>query len=148
MVERELQYHWEWGFDDNLPPAYSARDDEAHIVQVTRQRRAREKGIDLALGLDAVTAALLDRCNTIIVVSRDRDLVEVAHEVNERTRDTTVQVEVALVDDRRERRAVEGYHRTHWIDEDVVDACRDDFDYRQELPAEDVPTFLARVGGR
>lgn len=146
VVERELQYHWEWGFDERLPPAYSAGDDERHTVEVTRQRRAREKGIDLALGLDAVTAALLDQCSTIIVVSRDRDLVEVAHEINERARDTAATVEVALVDDRDRRQVMAGYDRTHWIDEAVVAACRDEFDYREELPQPAVDAFLARIG--
>ena len=110
-------------------------------MQVRKARRAREKGIDLALGLDAVTAALLDHCNTIIVVSRDRDLVEIANEINERARSTNVQVEVALVADRG-RHVLDGYDYTHWIDEDVVDACRDNFDYRKKLPRDQVRTFL------
>ena len=147
VVERELQYHWEWDFDERLPPAHSASRDERHIVQVSRQRRAREKGIDLALGLDAVTAALLDRCRTIIVVSRDRDLVEVAREINERTRGTAVSVEVAIVDGHHRRQALDGYDRTHWIDGQVVNSCRDDFDYHEELPAAAVEAFLDGVRG-
>jgi uncharacterized LabA/DUF88 family protein len=144
VIERPLQYHWEWGFDERLPPPHLASETERHRVEVKRERRAREKGIDLALGLDAVTAALLDRCSTIIVVSRDRDLVEIAKEINDRARETAVRVEVALVPDRR-RYVLEGYDYTHWIDNDVVAACRDDFDYRKKLPKDQVREFLASL---
>ncbi len=146
VIERTLQYHWEWGIEDRLPPPYRADDHERHEVTVRRERRAREKGIDLALGLDAVTAALLDRCRTIVIVSRDRDLVEIAREINERARFASVQVEVALVADRGRRHVMDGYDYTHWIDEDVVDACRDDFDYRRKLPKQQVQAFLASLG--
>lgn len=142
VIERTLRYHWEWDIEDDLPPPHRADDDEVHDVRVRRARRAREKGIDLALGLDAVTAALLDQCSTIIVVSRDRDLVEIAREINERARSTDVRVEVAMVADRN-RHVLDGYDYTHWIDKDVVDACRDHFDYRAKLPKGDVKTFLA-----
>lgn len=145
VVERTLQYHWEWGIEDRLPPPYRADDGDRHEVTVRKERRAREKGIDLALGLDAVTAALLDQCKTIIVVSRDRDLVEIAKEINERARFANVRVEVALVAD-RDRHVMEGYDYTHWIDEDVVEACRDDFDYRRKLPRGEVRDFIAGLG--
>ncbi len=144
VIERPLQYHWEWGIEERLPPPHSADDDDRHRVEVKRERRAREKGIDLALGLDAVTAALLDQCSTIVVVSRDRDLVEIAKEINDRARHTNVQVEVALVPDKG-RYVLEGYDYTHWIDDDVVAACRDDFDYREKLPKADVKAFLASL---
>ena len=129
VIERPLQYHWEWGFTERLPPPHHADEGETHSVVVEKARRAREKGIDLALGLDAVTAALLDQCSTIIVVSRDRDLVEISKEIRERTRVKQIKVEVALVAD-RDKHVLDGYDYTHWIDEDVVNACRDDFDYR------------------
>ena len=145
VIERTLQYHWEWGVEDRLPPPHHADDHERHEVTVRRERRAREKGIDLALGLDAVTAALLDRCRTIIVVSRDRDLVEIAHEIDERARLADVSVEVALVVDRGRRHVMQGYDHTHWIDEDVVEACRDDFVYRRKLPRKQVRAFLASL---
>lgn len=136
-----MQYPWEWGIEDRLPSPSSAGDNDEHTVQVRKARRAREKGIDLALGLDAVTAALLDHCNTTVVVSRDRDLVEIAKEINERARSTEVKVEVALVADRG-RHVLDGYDYTHWIDEDVVKACRDNFNYREKLPRAQVRKFL------
>ncbi len=144
VVERQLQYHWEWNIDTDLGPARRAEEGERHDVTVERRRAAREKGIDLALGLDAVTSALLDKCSTIIVVSRDRDLVEIAKEIHERTRATSVRVEVALVADRA-KYTLDGYDHTHWIDQAVVDACRDDFDYRDELPKDEVADFLGEL---
>lgn len=144
VVERTLQYHWEWGIVDRLPSPWHADDGDRHTVQVERTRRAREKGIDLALGLDAVTAALLDQCDTIIVVSRDRDLVEIAREIDERARSRDVRVEVALVPDGG-RHVLEGYDHTHWIDEPVVAACRDAFDYRSKLDKGQVERFLSSL---
>jgi len=144
VVERQLQYHWEWSIVNDLEPAGRAQPDERHSVAVERTRRAREKGIDLALGLDAVTSALLDKCSTIIVVSRDRDLVEIAKEIHERTRSTAVRVEVALVAG-RSKYTLDGYDHTHWIDQEMVDACRDDFDYREDLPEDEVAKFLNSI---
>lgn len=142
VVERTLRYHWEWRIDDDLRPPQHADDGERHRVEVKRYRAAREKGIDLALGLDAVTAAFTDTCDTLVVVSRDRDLVEVAKEINERARLADTRVEVALVAG-RDRHGMDGYDHTHWIDQAVVDQVRDDFDYRSDLPAPEVDAFLA-----
>ncbi len=145
VIERSLRYHWEWAIDDDLPPAHHVEDGSTRTVRVSKRRAAREKGIDLALGLDAVTAALSDACDTIVIVSRDRDLVEIAKEIDERARTRDVRVEVALVASGRDRHVLEGYDYTHWIDDDVIEACADDFDYHQKLPKAAVHAFLERV---
>ena len=111
---------------------------------VEKARRAREKDIDLTVGLDAVTAALLDQCCTIIIVSRCGDVVEIAKGIHERTPSTPVRVEVALVA-ARDKHLLDGYDYTHWIDEMVVGACRDEFDYRSKLPRAEVESFIERV---
>lgn len=144
VIERQLQYHWEWSIVDRLPPPHRAEADAVMRTKVEKRRVAREKGIDMALGLDAVAAAFSDQCDTLVVVSRDRDLVEIAKEIKERARTRDVKVEVALVAGRN-KRVLDGYDYTHWIDSDVVDEIRDDFDYKQRLRKADVDRFLERV---
>ena len=151
VIERILRYHWEWGIKDRLPPPHHADDDDRHEVTVSKKRRAREKGIDLALGLDAATAALTGVCDVVIIVSADRDLMEVAAEVKERAAanpmgERRVQIEVAMVqyDDKR-RHLLDGYDYTHWIDHDFVADIADDFDYRDKLPKQAVKDFLGSI---
>ena len=69
VIERPLRYHWEWSIMDDLPPPHRADDDEVHSTRVNKRRVAREKGIDMALGLDAVAAAFSDQCDTLIILS-------------------------------------------------------------------------------
>lgn len=143
VIERALRYHWEWSIVDKVPNPMKATDGDTHDVTVERRHQAREKGIDLALGLDAMEAALTDRCSTIIIVSRDRDLAEVAREVHERTATRDVTVEVAIPVSDKYRHVMEGYDYTHFIDRSMVERINDNFDYFQKLPRKKVATFLS-----
>ncbi|MEL7209888.1 MAG: NYN domain-containing protein [Actinomycetota bacterium] len=143
VTERTLRYHWEWKIADRLPPPWSDEGADRRRAQVARHRAAREKGIDVALSLDAVAAAFTDECDVVIVVSRDRDLMEIADEINARCETSAVRVEVAYVQERADGAPLTGYEGTHIIDEDMVERCRDHFDYRSPLPPADVDRFLA-----
>lgn len=145
VIERALRYHWEWSIVDKVPNPMKANDGDTHNVTVERHRQAREKGIDLALGLDAMEAALTKRCDTIIIVSRDRDLAEVAREVSERTATRDVTVEVAIPVSDKYRNIMEGYDFTHFIDRSMVERINDNFDYFQKLPPKKVTTFLSTL---
>lgn len=152
VTERTLHYHWEWKVQDRDldPPWHSSAPDVAK-ARVVRNRGAREKGIDVALALDAVGSLLSDECDTAIVVSRDRDLMEIADEVRERARrpagERRRRVEVAFVSEQRgDERTLPDYDAFHEIDREVVEACRDHFDYQQPLDDEDVARFLASIG--
>ncbi len=144
VIERTLRYHWDWKVVDRLPSASRAPEDETRKVKVKRSRVAREKGIDLALGIDAVTAALTDRCDTVIIVSRDRDLGEVGRDLRERTGSNRARVEVASVVGEY-RHLIDGYDHTHFIDAEMSQRCRDDFDYFKKLPKAEVKQFLASL---
>lgn len=147
VTERTLRYHWEWrvGRDELDPPWYESAPDRA-TAKVEKYRGAREKGIDVALALDAVASILTGACDTVIVVSRDRDLMEIAAEVDQRCGDKPVKVEVAYVSERRgDEHALDGYDVFHEIDEAIVDACRDDFDYGRPLDDAAVERFLAEL---
>ncbi len=146
VTERTLRYHWEWKVDDDLPkPWWDDAPQQAH-ANVKRYRRAREKGIDVALALDAVAAALTDTCDVVIIVSRDRDLMEVASEIKEHCPNDCVRVEVAYVSERRgDERALPDYDAQIEIDQKIVDTARDSFNYGKKLPASQVDKFLASL---
>ena len=145
VTERTLRYHWEWSVDDDdLPSPWEDKGDDRRTAKVKRRRVAREKGIDVALALDAVAAAFTDSCDVVIVVSRDRDLMEIANEINERADTRSVKVEVAFVQERRsEPIEMADYDGRQIIGKEMVDRARDDFDYSQPLDEADVERFLS-----
>ncbi len=148
VTERTLRYHWEWRVSDrDLAKPWWGDAPERATTTVKRHRGAREKGIDVALALDAVGSALSDECDVVIVVSRDRDLMEIAHEVRERCSGRAMAVEVAYVSERRgDERALDGYDGHHEITEEMVEACRDELDYRQPIPERKIASTLRALG--
>lgn len=146
VTERMLRYHWEWKIDDRLPRPWSDEGPGRRQASVRRRRASREKGIDVALALDAVAAAFTDECDVVVIVSRDRDLMEIADEINARCETSAVRVEVAYAIERAD--GVDGaplarYEAVQLIEEGMVERCRDDFDYRQPLDRAAVDRFLA-----
>jgi uncharacterized LabA/DUF88 family protein len=147
VTERTLRYHWEWRVprDELDPPWYDSAPRRASAT-VEKYRGAREKGIDVALALDAVASVLTGACDVVVVVSRDRDLMEIAAEVDQRCGAKAVSVEVAYVSERRgDERSLSGYDRFHEIDDDIVAAATDHFDYGRRLDDADVEAFLASL---
>src|SRR5579871_5350987 len=78
VVERQLRYRWEWGFDPALLPDPRTSQGTAQTVTVQPYQQPREKGIDLAIGLDVVDLALADFMDVAVIVSSDNDLCEAA----------------------------------------------------------------------
>ena len=94
---------------------------------------AREKGIDLRLGLDAVRLARLGKLDVIIIFSQDQDLVEVAREVRGVSRSERRWLKVVSAFPSGSRAtASRGIDKTDWfrMDEDFYNACLDSRDYR------------------
>ncbi len=152
--ERTLRYHWEWSVDrDDVPPPWY--DDAPKQAQATvyKKRKAREKGVDVALALDAVSAVLGDRCDVAVIVSRDRDLMEVADQVRQQCSQKSVSVEVSYVSEGRGDEqpltgALYAYDAFHEIDQAMVDSARDDFNYARPLDESEVQRFLAELRDR
>lgn len=143
VTQRTLRYHWEWQVDSDLPKPWYREAPKKAQAQVRKYRRAREKGIDVVLALDAVSAALTDQCDVIIIVSRDRDLMEVASEVKSRCEVDCVRVEVAFVSERRGDEAIlPDYDAQIEIDEDIIERARDNFDYSKPIDKAKVAAFL------
>ena len=152
VTERMLRYHWEWQVEkDDVPPPWYDDAPKRAKARVYKHRAAREKGIDVALALDAVGSILTDGCDVAIIVSRDRDLMEVADEVRSRCEGVrSMTVEVAYVseergDEGRAQAALSSYDDYHEIDDRIIQAARDTFDYGKKLPKEQVLQFLAEV---
>lgn len=147
--ERTLRYHWEWSVDyDDVPPPWYDDAPKKATATVYKKRKAREKGIDVALALDAVSAILGDRCDVAVIVSRDRDLMEVADQVRQKCWGKSVQVEVSYVSERRgDERPLSGalsaYDAFREVTESIVESARDDFNYSRPLDAATVDRFLA-----
>ncbi len=147
VTERTLRYHWEWRVDhDDVPPPWYDDAPTRARATVHRHRAAREKGIDVALALDAVGSLLTDQCDVAVIVSRDRDLMEVADEVRQRCQGRPMRVEVSYVSEQRgDERPLSGYDAYREIDRDIVDAARDDFDYDHDLDPQQIQRFLDQI---
>ncbi|MDH3294787.1 MAG: NYN domain-containing protein [Acidimicrobiia bacterium] len=153
VTERTLHYHWEWRVEhDDVPPPWYDNAPTRTKARVFKHRAAREKGIDVALALDAVGSILTDACDVAIIVSRDRDLMEIADEVRSRCKGVRpMRVEVAYVseqrgDEDRIQETLGGYDGFHEIDDHIIDAARDTFDYGRKLKNADVEQFLVDIG--
>jgi uncharacterized LabA/DUF88 family protein len=138
-----LRYRWEWGFDqDQLPDPYENRG-ETQDVEVTPYQRAREKGIDLTLGLDVVDLALAGKMDVAVIVSSDTDLTEVARAVHQMTRrQGRVSVEAALFTNKK-MVVLNHYDYTQQLRRDDFDECKDSFNYRETLDPMMVAAFTA-----
>jgi uncharacterized LabA/DUF88 family protein len=135
VVERKLRYRTEWGFDpDSLPDARKSLGQTIK-TSVTPYERAREKGIDLAIGLDVVDLALNGHMEVAVIVSSDNDLCEAARATHEATRARgRTSVEGALFTDSRRPILLGHYDFTHQLRRADFDAARDSFDYHNPLP--------------
>lgn len=135
VVERQLRYRWEWGFDSTSLPDPMKNREATQEVQVWPYQRAREKGIDLAIGLDAIDLALNDHMDVAIIVSSDNDLCEAARMVHQATisKGTRVSVEAALFSKARKPILMTHYDYTRQLRYEDFDAARDSFDYSEPI---------------
>ena len=146
VVERMLRYRWEWGLDTRPLGDPAKHVGEVHTVDTTPYERPREKGVDLALGLDVVDLSLRGLMDVAIIVSSDSDLTEVARVVHDMTRaQGRVSVESAVFNDSRHPVLMEHYDFTHQLRRNDFEACRDEFDYRHDLDPNRVASFLRRL---
>jgi uncharacterized LabA/DUF88 family protein len=145
VVERALRYRTEWGFDlESLPDPRTCRG-RTETVEVRPYDRAREKGIDLAIGLDVVDLALNGLMDVAVIVSSDTDLCEAARATHAATQTVgnRVSVEAALFTSRPQPTLLQHYDYTHQLRAGDFDHARDSFNYRDALPDLMVDLFVA-----
>lgn len=113
VVQRQLRYRWEWGFDPKALPDPRRNPGQQLQVTVTPYQRPREKGIDLAIGLDVMDLALQGLMEVAVVVSSDNDLCEAAQSTHEATRARgRVSVEAAVFNENRRPILMQHYDYT------------------------------------
>ena len=75
---------------------------------------ASEKGVDIRIALDLVRAARLNRCDVVVLFSRDTDFAEVAKEIRAIAKEKQRWIKIASVmpDNPARKRGIDG---TDWI---------------------------------
>lgn len=135
VVERQLRYRWEWGFDPALLPDPRKNQHQQVQVSLTPYQRAREKGIDLAIGLDVVDLAVQGGMDVAIIASSDNDLCEAARSTHEVTSGQgRVSVEAAVFNERPRAVLLPHYDYTHQLRLADFQAAEDNFDYETGVP--------------
>lgn len=137
VIERQLRYRWEWGFDSQGLPEAQKSLGEKRKRTVAPYQRAREKGIDLAIGLDVIDLALQDMMDVAVIVSSDNDLCEAARATHAATIRVKkrVSVEAAVFNENRGPVLLAHYDYTHQLKRADHDACSDSFDYKHPVDA-------------
>jgi uncharacterized LabA/DUF88 family protein len=144
VVERKLRYRWEWGFDPKSLPNPMNNIGTTMQTTVRPFQRAREKGIDLAIGLDVVDLALSDHMDVAVILSSDNDLCEAARSTHDVTiKQSRVSVEAALFNEARKPILMQHYDYTHQLKYADFDQARDSFDYGNPLPQQLEDAFVA-----
>lgn len=142
VVERKLRYRWEWGFNASQLPDPRTHRSQTHQVTVTPYQRPREKGIDLAIGLDVMDLALAGCMDVAVIVSSDTDLCETARSTHQVTSGAhRVSVEAAVFNDGRRPILLEEYDFTHQLRQADFDAARDSFEYSRSVEPALATTF-------
>lgn len=144
VVERQLRYRTEWGFDPALLPDPRKNLGQQVDVKVSPFQRPREKGIDLAIGLDVIDLALDGKMDVAVVVSSDNDLCEAARATHQATmRNKRVSVEAALFNDGKKPILLSHYDYTHQLGFDNFKKSKDSFDYKNPIPLQMQDAFVA-----
>lgn len=135
VLTRELKYNWDWGFDAETRLRMGVSGPERADIEVWAQpyQRAREKGIDMAIGLEVVEFALKGQLDVAIIVSHDTDLHEIPQSIKE-IKDYLpwpIRVEAAtpVHPDRKNPMRFRAFDFTHQITKDLFDPIRDNTDY-------------------
>lgn len=147
VLERHLRYRWEWDIRDR--DLGDPRDHKGQTVdaKVRSRNRGQEKGIDVWLGLDAITMCARSDIDRVIIVSADSDLDLVpTHLRMIEGQEHTKVFQAKVLSGHRELITPETYDGGIAIDQEMFEYARDDFDYAHELDNQDVAEFLARVG--
>lgn len=146
VVERQLRYRWEWGFDSRSLPKPEKNRGVPHQVTVMPFQRAREKGVDLAIGLDVVDLALNGHMDVAVILSSDNDLCEAARAAHQATLadGNRVSVEAAVFNEsRRGVVLLSHYDYTRQLRYSDFESARDSFDYSVPVPRETEEMFAA-----
>ncbi len=132
-VTRDLRYTWAWRPSQDEEGRLKRPGPTSGPVKVWTDayRRPREKGIDLAIGLEVIEFALVGSVDVAIIVSLDTDLQEIPKALKRLTHHFPhpIRIEAAVPTSSRQKRLAE-FNYTHQITREVFERIRDDTNYR------------------
>ena len=147
VLERPLRYRWEWSIRDR--DLGDPRDHKGDVTQARVKSRnvGQEKGIDVWLGLDALAMCARADLEKVIIVTADADLDLVPRYLRTfPAQEGTEVFQAKVLGDGKKLWTNSADDHTIAIDRSVYERARDDFDYRDPLPEDDVAAFVARFG--
>jgi len=149
VLEKPLRYRWEWSIRDrDLGPPHT-QQGKVTKARVKSRNRGQEKGIDVWLALDALVMCSRDDLDCVIVATADTDLDLLRDYVRMVPgNETTKVVQARVLRDEHELRKSPAWDATIGIDRAMFEACRDAFDYSQDLDEREIAQFLDLLGSR
>lgn len=134
VVAKKLKYRWEWKLNKWDLPHPNKREGDTIAAEATSINQGREKGVDVALALDAFYAAQHPEIDVVIVVSADTDLNLVPEQVGRLPETIGARVENAVVNRHGKFVINRSFAWSHQIDKAMFAAIRDDTDYTRKVP--------------
>lgn len=149
VLEKSLRYRWQWDIRDRDLPRPEDRQGDVARARVKSRYRGQEKGVDVWLALDALVMCSRDDLDCVIIATADSDLDLVRDYVRMVPgSESTAVIQARVIKDGHELRQSPAWDRTVAIDRSMFEACRDDFDYSQQLDADAVAVFLTQANVR
>lgn len=144
---RKLKYRWEWKLDKWSMPHPAKHEGKELDAKVTSINQGREKGVDVALALEAFYAAQHPNIDAVIIVSADSDLNLISEQVSRLPESIGARVENAVVNRHNKVVINRAFAWSHQIDKDMFATIRDDTEYSKKLPKADRDELIANVIG-
>lgn len=145
VVARKLKYRWEWKLDKRSLPHPAKHDGETIEAEAKSINQGREKGVDVALALDAFYAAQHPNIDVVIIVSADSDLDLISEQVKRLPDSIGARVENAVVNRHNKLVVNRAFAWSHQIDKVMFNAIRDDTDYGKKIPTPKRKKLIASV---
>lgn len=133
VTQKKLRYRWEWKLDKRSLPHPARHQGETLEATAVSKNQGREKGVDVALALDAFFVAQDPNVDVVIIVSADTDLDLVPLMVQKLPKSTGARVENAIVNRHGKKIINRHFAWSHQIDKHMFNAIRDETDYRDKM---------------
>lgn len=147
VVARKLKYRWEWKLDKWSMPHPAKHEGEKRDAKATSINQGREKGVDVALALDAFYAAQHPDIDVVIIVSADSDLNLISEQVARLPETIGARVENAVVNRHDKVVINRSFAWSHQIDKETFNRIRDDTDYSKKLSSTARAKLVNKVTG-
>jgi len=145
---RKLRYRWEWKLDKRSMPHPAKHEGKKMDAQARSVNQGREKGVDVALALEAFYSAQHPNIDAVIVVSADSDLDLIPEQVSRLPPEMQARIENAVVNRHGKKVINRSFSWSHQIDKKMFKRIRDDTDYSRKIPPGKRAEVIAAVVAR